>query len=275
MNVLLLHPGAMGATVGKALMVGGHGVSWVSAGRSHATISRADAAGLAAVHSLKAGLGTADAVVSVCPPASALSLAQVVSDSGFRGLYVDCNAVSARTMEGVTAVLSGPLVDGGIIGPPAHKSGTTRLYLSGDGAREVAGWFVGSPLHAIAIEGGIGAASTLKMAYAAYTKGSSALLLACAALAERGGVSRELFSEWDLSQPGLAGRLTAVAVHTAPKAWRFSGEMLEIAQSFEQAGLPPGFHESAAELFERIASLKDEARPDLAAVMAALLSGPE
>ncbi len=60
---------------------------------------------------------------------------------------------------------------------------------------------------------------------------------------------------------------------TLPKAWRFVGEMREIARSFEDAGLPGGFHEAAAEVYERLAPYKDSdgAEPD--EVLAALLRG--
>jgi Domain of unknown function (DUF1932) len=37
----------------------------------------------------------------------------------------------------------------------------------------------------------------------------------------------------------------------APKAWRFVAEMLEISATFESAGLPPEFHQAAAEIFRR------------------------
>ena len=95
------------------------------------------------------------------------------------------------------------------------------------------------------------------MAYAAFTKGSSALLLAIRALAERNGISDELLAEWDISQPDLRSRSAGTAKSTSLKAWRFEGEMREIAATFAQAGLPSGFHEAAAEVYARMADLKD------------------
>ena len=49
------------------------------------------------------------------------------------------------------------------------------------------------------------------MAYAAWTKGSSALLLAARALARAGGVERTLLAEWALSQPHLADQSEGAA----------------------------------------------------------------
>jgi len=42
----VLHPGAMGVTVGTSIEAGGHRVVWASEGRSEATRGRATAAGL-------------------------------------------------------------------------------------------------------------------------------------------------------------------------------------------------------------------------------------
>ncbi|HUC97193.1 MAG TPA: DUF1932 domain-containing protein, partial [Candidatus Polarisedimenticolaceae bacterium] len=43
--------------------------------------------------------------------------------------------------------------------------------------------------------------------------------------------------------------------------WRYVGEMKEIAATFEAAGLPAGFHNAAAELWERLAPFKDRTEP--------------
>ena len=89
------------------------------------------------------------------------------------------------------------------------------------------------------------------MAYAAWTKGSSALLLAARALARASGVERTLLAEWQLSQPPLTAQSERSASAAAGKGWRWIGEMEEIAASMRAAGLPDGFHEAAAELFDR------------------------
>ena len=56
------------------------------------------------------------------------------------------------------------------------------------------------------------------------------------------------------------------------KAWRFEGEMHEIAATFQEAGLPSGFHESSAEIYHRMANFKDAAEaPELEDVLNNLL----
>lgn len=259
MNVLLLHPGEMGASVGAALVSNGHGVAWVSAGRSEATRRRAQRAGLRAANSLEEGAEGTEVLISVCPPEAAEEVARRVERAGFQGLYADANAVAPATAARIGRRFGARYVDGGIVGPPARQEGSTRLYLSGERACEVAALFRGSLLDTRVIDGGgaPGAASALKMCYAAFTKGSSALLLGVRALAERSGVAADLLAEWELSQPGLAARSEAAARSASPKAWRFEGEMRQIAAAFDGAGLPAGFHDAAAELYARMADLKD------------------
>jgi 3-hydroxyisobutyrate dehydrogenase-like beta-hydroxyacid dehydrogenase len=262
----------MGSSIGASLTGAGHQVSWVTEGRSRASAERARSAGLEAVDTLAGALRTVSHVISVCPPDAALALARSVAATGFAGTYVDANAVSPASAREIHAAVGDAYVDAGIIGPPAWKEGTTRLYVAGSRAAEVAGWFSGSPTDARAIDAEPGAASALKMAYAAYTKGSAALLLAVRALAEHEGVTQTLLEEWDLSQPGLRGRSELTAVGTSAKAWRFEGEMREIAATFEAADLPGGFHEAAAEIYARMSSLKDVDGADLHAVLTRLLA---
>ena len=108
-----------------------------------------------------------------------------------------------------TAVEAGgaTYVDGGIIGPPPREPGTTRLYLSGDRAGEVARTFVDSRLEPVVVEAGRFAASATKMTYAAWTKVSAALLLSVHEAAERLDVDDVLRAEWAVSLPELAERL--------------------------------------------------------------------
>ncbi len=272
----MLHPGAMGVTVAAAARSGGHRVLWASAGRSPATVERAERAGMDDVSTLAAVCAASDIVLSVCPPDVAAAVAGEVSETGFVGIFVDANAIAPSTMTAVAEVVAAggaDVVDGGIVGPPANQPGTTRLYLSGPRAAEVAKLFAGSNLEASVIGGELGTASALKMCYAAYTKGAAALLLSVAALARATRVESPLLAEWDRSQPGLTARADSTAAGSAPKAWRWTGEMAEIATTFEQAGLPGGFHRAAGELFERLGRFRD-APADLDAVVEALLADP-
>ena len=276
-TVGLLHPGEMGAEVGACLRATGARVVWASAGRSQATARRAAAAGLEDLGSPATVVKASDVILSVCPPGSALDVARLVAAAEFPGLYVDANAIAPATARAVGEIVGSSradLVDGGIIGPPPRKAGTTRLYLAGARAGDVADLFKGTALEAIVMPGEAGVASALKMAYAAWTKGSNALLLAVRALGIREGVDAALRAEWARSQPGLEARSEAAVAATAPKAWRFVGEMEEIAQAFEAAGLPPGFHAACAQLYERLRAYKDAPETPPIADVAAALGAP-
>ena len=113
--------------------------------------------------------------------------------------------------------------------------------------------FAGTALDTRVIDGPPEAASAVKMAYAGWTKGSAALLLAVRALARAEGVEEVLLAEWALSQPGLPGQHAAASRSAAAKGWRWTGEMEEIAASMAADGLPGGFHQAAAEIFGRSA----------------------
>ena len=248
----VLHPGEMGAAVGAALRPCGHDVVWASAGRSAATAARAGEARLRDVETPAAMAGACDIVISVCPPHAAAGVARELR--GFTGIYVDANAVSPQTARGIGDVVTSgaaAFVDGGIIGPPPRDAGTTRLYLSGRAAGEVAAAFAGSPLEAVVVSARIGDASAVKMAYAAWTKGTAALVLAAREAARAEGVEEALVGEWARSLPDLAG-VHARAVRSATaKGWRWVAEMEEIAATFAAAGQPDGFHRAAAEIYRR------------------------
>ena len=252
-TVGLLHPGDMGAAVGGCLVSVGHEVLWDPAGRSRATTGRALAAELTGV-AFGRLIARSSVILSICPPHAALDVAHQVAAAGYSGCYVDANAISAGTAEEVSAIVTAAgaaYVDGGIIGPPPEVAGHTRLYLSGPQANEVRPLFSRSRLDARIAEGPLYAASSLKMAYAAWTKGSSALLLAARALARAGGVERTLIAEWQLSQQALGDQSERSASAAASKGWRWVAEMEEIAASMAAAGLPSGFHEAAADIYDR------------------------
>jgi 3-hydroxyisobutyrate dehydrogenase-like beta-hydroxyacid dehydrogenase len=248
----LLHPGEMGAAVGRCLTGAGYTVLWASEGRGPETAARARAAGLADAGTAAEMAERSDTILSICPPHAALDTAWAVQ--GFGGLYVDANAISPATAREVALMVEeggATYVDGGIIGLPPAKTGGTRLYLSGAEAQTVRRLFDGTPVDARVIGGGTCSASAVKMAYASWTKGTAALVLAARALARAEGVEDLLLAEWALSQPALADRSVGAARSAATKGWRWVAEMEEIAASMAAAGLPDGFHQAAAEIFRR------------------------
>lgn len=272
-TIAMLHPGEMGAAIGAGLVARGHRVVWASAGRGAATRKRAADCGLEDVATLARAAQAADIVFSVCPPHAAMDLARAVAACGFGGVYIDANAVSPQTTRAVGQVVEAAgasYVDAGIIGPPPIAGASVRLYLCGKRAAEIAPLFEGHIMQAIMLEGAVGAASALKVCYAAWNKGATAMLAGIRALAGQEGVDAALISEWRISMPDIPKRSEAVSV-SARKAWRWIAEMEEIAASFEAAGLPAGFHLAAADIYRRLEGFKGVAKaPALAEVTAAL-----
>ena len=267
MTTGFLHPGAMGASLAAAC----RGTRlWCSDGRSSATRARAAAAGMEEVSSLNELIERSDVVISVCPPASAADIAGSVAEAGFGGIYVDVNAISPASARAIGERFD-RFVDGGVVGPPVKVAGSTRLYLAGAAAAEVAELWTGSLLQTRIVDGGAGAASAVKICFAAWTKGTAALLLAIRALAAAECGERSLLDEWATSMPALLQQSETAASSSAPKAWRFAGEMEEIGRSFAANGLPDGFGMAAADIYERLARFKDSPSATLAEVIGALL----
>lgn len=274
-NIGILHPGEMGSSIAASAQNGGNTVYWASEGRSAATRARAEKIGLRDAGSLAKLCSQCELILSVCPPHAAEDLAREVAGAGFHGLYLDANAISPARVRRMAQALADSgihLVDGGIIGGPAWTPGATWLYLSGPRAAEVAACFSAGLAATRVIGDEIGQASALKMCFAAYTKGSTALLCAVIAAAERLGVRDDLYRQWGMGDAKAPERNELALRRVTAKAWRFAGEMDEIAATFQEAGLPEGFYLAAAEVYRRMAEFKDAPDvPGLTEVLAALL----
>ncbi len=275
-NAGIINPGAMGISIAASARTSGHAVYWASAGRSADTGRRASEQSLLEVDTLADLCATCQVILCVCPPHAAEAVAAAVIEAGFTGLYCDGNAIAPQKAQAIGDRMSAAnidFVDGSIIGPPAWKAGSTRFYLSGPSANQVAEIFEGAPADAIVIGEDIGQASSLKMVFAALTKGSTALLSAIYGTAEQLGVRDDLEREWAIRDADSVEQRRNQVRGVTSKAWRFAGEMQEIAATFEQAGIPPGFFLAARDVYQRMAGFKDaDAVPELEAVLTALLN---
>jgi len=226
----IIHPGEMGISVAASVQVGGSTVMWASQGRSPQTRDRAAVHALVDAATIENLCRSCSIIISVCPPHAVGEVADQVLACSFKGLYVDVNAISPQKARQISEKMWDQgitFVDGGIIGGPAWEPDSTWLYLSGDDAQRVADCFKDGLLQTEIISTQVGDASSLKMCYAALTKGTNSQRVR---------------------------RVTA-------KAWRFSGEMEEIAFTFEGAGQPDGFHRAAAEIFTRMEGFKGRNQP--------------
>jgi 3-hydroxyisobutyrate dehydrogenase-like beta-hydroxyacid dehydrogenase len=274
-SIGVLHPGEMGTSVAVSAIQSGYKVYWSSENRSEKTHARASQHGLIETTSLAELCQTHEILISVCPPHAAENVAKQVIDCGFKGFYLEANAISPQRAIKIGQMMESSgidFVDGGIIGGPAWKPKGTWLYLSGKKVNIFTSIFSKGMVETKVIGEEIGKASALKMCYAAYSKGITALLCAVLGTADALGVRDELYQHWDIDETGFSEQVNRRVRRVTAKAWRFEGEMEEIASTFRSAGLPSGFHEAAAEIYHHLADFKDVPEtPSLEDVLQAML----
>ena len=274
----VIHPGKMGICVASTIQNSDHDVFWVAEGRSPQSRQRAEEFNLSDAGSLAALCETCAVIVSVCPPHAAEQVAEQVLACAFQGVYLDVNAIAPQRAIRMGQAMAGAgidFIDGGIIGAPVWERGQTWLYLSGENARDALDYFSAGPLETSVVGDDIGKASALKMCYAAYTKGTTALLCGILATAEAMGVRSELETQWSRNWPNFDEQAGEKVRNVTAKAWRFAGEMAEIAATFREAGLPGEFHDAAEMIYRRIADFKNaSATPALKDVLAKLVQSP-
>jgi 3-hydroxyisobutyrate dehydrogenase-like beta-hydroxyacid dehydrogenase len=255
-TVAIVAPGDMGHAIGRLLGENGIRVVTNLAGR---TADLAKAAGIEDLGSDAALLETADAIWSVMPPdkASAFTgrLAQAAESAAGRPLLVDLNAISpgtAKHQAGIATAAGFDFVDGGIIGgPPYPGRKCPRLYVSGPRAVELTA-LNDRAMDFRVLGDAVGSASAIKMCYATLTKGLTALAVQSLVVARAEGVDTALAEELGASQAAIQKHIQGFVPGMPPKAYRWIGEMEEIAASAREVGLPAGIFEGVADLFRAI-----------------------
>jgi L-threonate 2-dehydrogenase len=261
LTVGLLSPGDMGHNVANVLRHGGLRVITCLNGRTSRSATLAEQAGIEVVDSDETMVREADLLLSIVPPARAVEVAERVAAAlratGADLVYADCNAISPGTVQRVSQIVQNAgarAVDAGIIGsPPKPGSTGTKFYVSGEHAIEFA------PLgeHGLdvrVIGDRIGQASGIKMCYAALTKGLTALGTEMLVAAEALGLSDPLRAELEDSQSVVLDIMERGVPRMPPKAYRWVGEMEEIARTFEEVGMTPLIHQGAADMYRFVES---------------------
>ena len=250
----------MGHGVGKALVERGYDVITCLTGRSRRTRDLAARACMRDVPSLADMVVRADLIMSVLVPAEAVTVAAEVAEAmravGARRPYADCNAISpasARAMAAVIGAAGGDYIDAGIIGGSPARGAVPRLYTSGPRAA-LMDELDGVDIVVRNLGPGVDSASGLKMCYAAMTKGTNALRVAMLTAAETLGLYDELVAELAESQGAALAAMESGIPGLPANAGRWIGEMEEIAATFQAAGVTPGFHQGAAEVFRMLDS---------------------
>lgn len=280
LRIALISPGAMGSAIAACLSAAGHDVLTSLAGRSAASRARAEGAGMR--DATDEQLAQCDMILSVVPPAEAEGLAErfmpLLQARAAKPLFVDANALNPTSKKRLAARLAEAgirMVDGAIIGPPPTGGNrVTTTFLSGGEAAAARAILDVPNCGATVLDGGVGAASALKMCYGGINKGVVGLATALLRAAHRHGAAEALRAEMQRSMPDLFLRYGRQIPDMVPKAYRWVAEMEEIAaflaeddpaggQLFEaMAGLFAAVEDDRQGTGEEIAALKRAVLPD-------------
>ena len=207
--------------------------------------------------------------------------------------YVDLNAISGRLSAEVGSLfvetpsespssVSGPVsvvcnyLDGGIIGPPPSNISTTTttssssgtssdygswkkpsLVISGDVELPATFPRLADILNMKLVSSRIGAASTLKLSFAALTKGLTALSILSFSTAQQESLLPELLQHLEEYAPSIASVAGKGVIGMAPKAYRWVDEMRSIGEAFDTEGCWDGIgaevYDSFAEVYRTMA----------------------
>lgn len=251
--------GEMGSAVAARLVERGARVLTSLEGRSAASAARAKAAGVEAASDDRIA-AEADILLSILPPARAQALAARflphLRGAASPALFLDCNAVAPATLLEMAVPFSGaavPFGDASIIGGPPQPGKTgPRLYMSGPiGA--AADLLKAHGIDTRAMSERLGDASAIKMSYAGITKGFQALGTAMSLGAARSDVLEPLSDELNSSLPDLYSWLKRQLPSMPAKAYRWDGEMREIAKFLAPESGSMSMLTGAADLFEEVA----------------------
>ncbi|ETR75336.1 6-phosphogluconate dehydrogenase [Afipia sp. P52-10] len=252
--------GEMGAGVARRLVERGATVLTSLVGRSGASAERAKAAGVGAVDDA-ALVGEADMILSIVPPAAAGATAErflpLIEKAARKPVFIDCNAIAPQTLEAIAKLFAAktlPFIDASIIGAAPKADGSSpRLYMSGPIATE-ADTLKRLGLDVRVLSASLGDASALKMSYAGITKGFQALGASMVLGAGRNGAAESFVAELKASQPQLHAWLVKQLPAMYDKAYRWDGEMREIAKFLLPEQGASEMLTGAANLYEHIAA---------------------
>jgi L-threonate 2-dehydrogenase len=252
--------GEMGAGVAARLVERGARVLTSLAGRSSASAERAKAAGVSIVDDA-ALIADAEMLLSIVPPSAAGATAErflpLIEKAARKPIFIDCNAIAPQTLGVIAKTFTAkrlPFIDASIIGAAPKPDGSSpRLYMSGPMTSE------GDTLKRLGLDvrvlsEALGDASALKMSYAGITKGFQALGASMVLGAGRNGAAESFVEELRASQPQLFGWLSKQLPSMYDKAYRWDGEMREIAKFLLPEQGASEMLTGAANLYEHIAA---------------------
>lgn len=258
-KVAIVAPGEMGSFIGSTLVSRGAVAETWTRGRSEASLARARNAGMALTDDLGALVSHADFILSVVPPDAALKLAEqmrtALAQSAHKPVYVDCNAVAPQTVKRASELIEGTgcaFVDAGLFGGPTSGKPGVVLYASGAHAADLLplGEF---GLSVRIIDGPVGAASAMKLSFAAINKGFTAVAVLALLAALQNSSGEALLEQLAETQPGILQYISRFVPAMFPKSYRWAPEMEEIAVFLQDDPQAHDIYEAFAEVYRRVA----------------------
>jgi 3-hydroxyisobutyrate dehydrogenase-like beta-hydroxyacid dehydrogenase len=270
----------MGSAVGTALRAAGHRVVTSAAGRGSRTIERARRAGIVPLGSIEEAVAAADVVISVVPPASALSVAGDVRAASHAAppeqIFLDANSVAPTTVRRIEQefIETGvSVVDGAIYGSSSRLATNGAILVSGpDGARLVG--LLGDALTVRLVGEQVGQASARKMLLAGLTKGLCALVLEIGAVADGIGELEAALGDYREFYPGIMELVDRMLPTYSSHAARRADELHELHKLAANSGVDARILQEAERLTRALSSGDAERGGALGRVMAAVASAP-
>jgi len=260
-NITLMSPGEMGSPIAKCIIKSGINVMSPLKNRSAQTVERAKKYGIEDSISLENSIMNSDLIISILVPDAAEDLAKEVSNLSKKLdkeiIFADLNAISPETVKKMNSYMSGTkvkFIDGGIIGGPPEGDKIPRIYVSGQNSNLFSS-LDGLGMKVIDMNGSVGDASAMKMAYASITKGYSSLLIAAVTLSIRTNNFEHLMKELEFSQKNVFNDLKNLK-SIPSKAHRWIGEMEEISNTYIENSITGDFHKGSYSIYKKVSESK-------------------
>lgn len=247
-----------------AQLLKSHGVEVLTYDKDRGEVSRkrAENAGVKSLSSLAELVQSSELIVSIVVPSAAKRVAAKIAKATLKMgrrdlLFLDANAISPMTADGIAAILAPAgveFVDGCIIGAAAKMGRGTVVYASGpeaDRLRSLESF--GIPLRILGPH--TSQASAFKVVYAGLTKGLQGLFVELLLGARRFGLLDPLRAQYQESFPGLLDKVAPSIIGLRIHASRRAEEMNELKRTFNRYGLKTLMAPAVEKLLKSIAAL--------------------
>jgi 3-hydroxyisobutyrate dehydrogenase-like beta-hydroxyacid dehydrogenase len=260
-TVGILYPGEMGAALARVLTRRGVRCVTFIDGRSDETARRCREESIAALDAFADVIRESDVVLSVVRPSAAEGIADLYCRHAelvpAGAVFVDVNSTSPELAAALAAKMEATgigFVDAAVNGLAVNLTTTATLFLSGERAAEVAALF-GETVVTRLLGAEAGCASAMKMLLAGISKGTCALFLELAVLAESRGMLAEMIEATGRIYPGVRQLVDRMLPTYAAHAARRADEMRELESTASANDLRPPVIEGVRQLHELLAAV--------------------